>query len=310
MADQPPRLATRLEEYVPGNVDKNGEVIEKVLSRGKACVIYETPVALRVEIDSDASQTNFNYVQILPLLTRVRNLQAGRFASSDSLKAEIARAVLVALNGKLEDAKQMFTAQRRRLVALHNLHGRLEYLGAGVAVALLLGIVVTVAWLFHVPAPPTPTGPEAGALLLLKVAWAGTLGGVMSVYLGIRKIDIETESTWILHAIVGASRIVFALCAAILAYFAVGAVSQFLGLNPAGNEAALFTLGIAAGFSETWVPNLMRALQHRAAPEREPAAPGEEAGREKVSTRTPREIDYSTTHAADGELLPPSAPGM
>jgi len=309
MADHPSKLATRLEEYLPGHVDKNGEVIGKVLTRGISCVIYETPVAVRVEIDSDAAQTNLNYIQILPWLTRVRNLQAGRFASSDTLKAEIARALLVALNGKLEDAKQMFTAQRRRLIALHHLRGRLEYLGAGVAVALLLGIVVTVAWLFHTPVPP-PAGPEAGALLLLKVAWAGTLGGVMSVYLGIRKIDIETESTWILHAIVGASRIVFALCAAILAYFAVGAATQFLGLNPAGNEPALFTLGIAAGFSETWVPNLMRALQHRAAPEREPAESGQEAGREPAPARTSRKLDYSTTHAADADLLPPSAPGM
>ncbi|MFI5400055.1 MAG: hypothetical protein ACHQZQ_03260 [SAR324 cluster bacterium] len=290
MAEHTLKHAATLDEYVAGNADRNGEVIDKVFTRGKSCVIYETPTALRVEIDSNAGQTNLNYFQILPSLTRVRNLQAGRFGNSESLKFEIARAVLVALNGKLDDAKEMFDHQRQRLIALHNLHCRLEYLGAGVAVALLLGIGVAVAGLFHSPPASPPASPALDALLLLKVAWAGTIGGVMSVYLGIRKVEMQTESTRLLNVIVGASRIVFAFCAAMLAYFAIASIALLFGLNPAGNEPAMFTLGIAAGFSERWAPGLMYALQPRATADPEPK--------------------YSITRAPDANLLPPSAPGM
>ena len=307
MADHTSKPANSLDEYVAGNVDRNGEVIEKVYTRGKSCVIYGTAGALRVEIDPDAGQTNLNYVHILPALTRVRNLQAARFNRNESLNSEIARAVLVALSGRQDDARHMFADLRRRLLALQNLRGRLEYLAAGASVAVLLGLVVLVAWAFHVP-PSPPAVAEAGAYLLLKVAWAGTLGGLMSVYLGIRKIDIEVETTWIVNSIVGASRVVFACCAAVLVYFLVAAVSTLIGLNPAANDPLMFTLGIAAGFCEMWVPNLMRALHQRRASDT--TGTNSRPGGESEPAPMTRESDYAMTHAPNADLLPPSAPGL
>ena len=78
--------------------------------------------------------------------------------------------------------------------------------------------------------------------------------------IGIGKLEIDPYADWRINALAGVSRIAIAVLASTFIYFAMGAgwfFSSFRELSP----YAIYAMAIVAGFSETFVPNIIRNVE-------------------------------------------------
>ena len=207
-------------------------------------------------------------------LSEIYGLQQGRLACRESINREIARAIMLALEDKPDVAQAILDHLRVRLVRMRNIEGRAAYLGAcmgamlialAVLVAALLAADAEVAWLDRTIFPLL--GPD---LLLLKVAVCGALGAFLSVCLSIEQLEIDPETPRKVNRISGITRLVIGMAASLIVYLAISAgvvLADGLSLQvPDGGRlsskvsAGIFLLAVTAGFSEVFVPNILRRV--------------------------------------------------
>lgn len=205
-------------------------------------------------------------------LSVIYGLRQGRLACRESVNREIARAIMLSLEGQKEEAQSILTHLKTRMVRMRNIEGRASYLGACMGFMLLALLTLVVAstagadgWLASSIVPLL--GQE---MLLLKVVVCGALGAFLSVCISIEKLEIDPETPGKVNRISGITRLVIGMSAALIAYLAIGAglvLSDGLKPSPGadGTLAAEVTAGILffavlAGFSEAFVPNILRRV--------------------------------------------------
>ncbi len=192
-------------------------------------------------------------------------LRSGLVWGGESVDREIARAISQALDGNVENAKRILTAVRGRLRNLRTLRGRLEYQTGSLAMTLLALVG------FLVVAPPllsNQDGSSFSPLLLAQVAACGGLGGFLSVAIGIRRVEIDPDAHWIVNGLAGALRIVIAVIGSIFVYCAIASELILGNLSLQASTAGIFAISIAAGFSETFVPNVLQQVTQGGTPQK------------------------------------------
>lgn len=131
-------------------------------------------------------------------------------------------------------------------------------------------------------------GPD---LLLLKVIVCGALGAFLSVCLSIGQLEIDPETPRKVNRISGITRLVIGMAARLVVYLAIGAglvLADGLSLEVAEGQqlsakvtAGILLLAVVAGFSEVFVPNILRRVggdngtATNGEPTRDPAQGGE-----------------------------------
>lgn len=214
------------------------------------------------------------YALIHRHLTEIYGLQQGRLACREPVNREIARAIMLALEDRSEDARSILNHLRARLLSMRNIEGRASYLAAcmgSMLTALVALVVVSLAadaeqpWLKSTIVPLL--GPD---LLLLKVIVCGALGAFLSVCLSVEQLEIDPETPRKVHRISGITRLVIGMAAGLVVYLAIGAglvLADGLSLEvPHGERlsakvtAGILLLAVVAGFSEVFVPNILRRV--------------------------------------------------
>jgi hypothetical protein len=87
-----------------------------------------------------------------------------------------------------------------------------------------------------------------------------------SVAIGLRKLDVDLDTKWWVNATYGLIRLTIAILSAIVLYLLI---KSDLILQPLFSDSfpqapfAFYALSVAAGFSETLVPNILRRTEER-----------------------------------------------
>ncbi len=251
--------AQKLEEVVKGNLDKRGREILDVFWAKKQYVIFQHSSGISPHFSDDeevANQQLVRYGEIGPLLTKVYALRSGAIWRGESIDREIARGISRALEDDVETAKLILSEVRDRLRNLRTIRGQLEYQLSSFVVALLVVMCLGVALLLL----DNQAVSSLASLRLLEVAGCGALGGFLSVSVGIRKVEIDPDADWRVNSISGASRIVIAIIGSIFVYLAIVSGLILGNLSTGTTDASVYAISIAAGFSETFVPNVLRQI--------------------------------------------------
>jgi hypothetical protein len=249
----------RLEEVKKGGLDKRGREILDIYWSTKDYVIFRHPSGISPHFSDDnevAQRQRKAYGDIGPLLSAVNALRSGAIWRGESIDREIARAVSQALDGNVENAQRILSAVQGRLHNLRTIRGRLEYQLGSLVVALLVVASLGIALLL----PDAHEEPLVSLLRLVQVASCGALGGFLSVSIGIRKLEIDPDADWRINGISGASRIVIAMIGSIFVYFAIVSGLVLGNLSIEASNVGIFAISIAAGFSESFVPNILRQM--------------------------------------------------
>ena len=196
------------------------------------------------------------YSSIGPQLSKVNALRSATVWRAASIDREIARAIYQSLEGDLKNAAATLDGVRTRLENLINIQGRLQYQTSCFLTVVLFAILYLAVSLLFANELVT----LLSAARFASVAMFGALGGFLSISTSLKTLTIDPDSDWRINAIAGASRIIIAVIGSIFVYLMIVAKLALTGLNLLDSDAGIYAISIAAGFSEKFVPNLLRGL--------------------------------------------------
>jgi hypothetical protein len=250
------------DDFRVGRSDNAGETIVRIYYKTRNTVVYRTKKSIHLDVDEDfegSGQLLANHANIYPELARVYSLLPENLTWVEAINRQIARSIAQNLKGHTVEAKQMLQHAEERIRRLKVINGRLQYAisSLAVAVAAVVGLIVSSAL-----AKANAETFTTEIIPYWHIAGFAAMGGFLSVALGFRNLDIDVDANWFTNCLVGASRILIAILAAVFAFLLVrsGVVLNILSHTDKSSEYGWYALAMAAGFSERLVPNIMDNL--------------------------------------------------
>lgn len=238
-------------------VDNDGSNIERIYYKSVEYVVYRTRNAIRIDFDDDLpSLKNYsdNHHKLGVQLARIYSWLPESLSWSEPINRQIARAIVVNIMGREDDAKQMLDHAEVRIKKLKEIQGKLQYtLSSFAVVAVMLTLLII-----------SQSVCKGGHAIYIAVAFCGALGGVLSVATGYGSLDIDIDATTATNCLIGASRIVIAMSASVFMYFAITSEVLLAFLGKLDSNAGIFLASIIAGFSERMVPNILSKMAESA----------------------------------------------
>jgi len=212
-----------------GERDNAGEVVERIYYKSPEYVVYRTAKAIRIDFNDKSPKIKTyraNHGKIGVELARIYSWLPEKLTWSEPINRQIARALSENAQGLHKDAKQMLAHAETRIKSLKTINGRLQYTISSFAMAGILLLLMHCLGSYQYE-----QGTQCSAYYhFSKISFFGALGGVISVSLGFPKLEIDIDANWITNCLIGASRIIISVAAAIFSYFAItsGVAFSFL----------------------------------------------------------------------------------
>ncbi|RYE26689.1 MAG: hypothetical protein EOP45_03480 [Sphingobacteriaceae bacterium] len=252
----------RMSSFFVGKKDPIGNEITFVYILADEFVIYEIKTiniteSLKVRIDTlqeeDLNGIITNFAGIRADFTEFKGI-IYKIQNYSSYKSIAAHLISHALNGQVEDAKNKFAELNKTINFQYaeQFNYRLYYLITALCFVLLNIIVSVIIYLTHILDSSLHLRD-----LIFSVA-GGSIGGFISLSRKLKEMIFEKDVKRYLFVAYSLERIFISMLAAIVAYSAIqsnlifGVIKQLKH-----NIFGYIIFSIAAGFSETLVPNLL-----------------------------------------------------
>ena len=251
-----------------GESDPSGHEVEEIYSDTELFCIYKAGGIVRYVLPSNYAQAKklrMPYYEISALKSGIERLRHKEgISETDKLYAEreLARGIAQLFEErKADNAKVALTEVQLWLEDILRNKFRKKYITSNIftliALAVVFGTIIGF-YPFTLPEEFMPIKTDVAAAYSAYCLF-GALGSFMSVLLGIRNINLEADlDTWD-HYFAGASRIMIGVIGAVVLALALD--SHFLSPGFSTNTPTpqgYYFLSIIAGFSETFVPNILR----------------------------------------------------
>ena len=82
----------------------------------------------------------------------------------------------------------------------------------------------------------------------------------MSISLGFSRLEIDLDATNQTNRLIGCSRVIIAISAAIFSYFAIKSEIAFTFIAKSPEHYGLYMIAMMSGFIERLIPNMMNNL--------------------------------------------------
>lgn len=247
-------------DYLVGDKDNDGNEIKKIYAKFPEFAVYRTKNAIRIEINDDHPKTELTITRHMKIsvdLGRIYSWLPEELNDSEPVNRQIARAMTTNAAGNLEEAQKLLKHAEERILKTKTLAGRLDYTGSAFAlVAILTAITLTIACLVG----------QGEVRTLLYVILSGSLGGLLSISLGFSSLEIDLDATHKTNKLIGYSRVIIAICAAVFSYFAIKSEIAFTFIAKSPDNYGLYMIAMISGFIERLVPNMMNNLANNDKP--------------------------------------------
>jgi hypothetical protein len=237
-------------DYKLDGLDNDGKKIVKIYAKALGYVVYRTDKSIRLDIDDDHPKLEEyadNHYKLGIQLAKMYSLLPEDLSSTESINRLVARAMAMNVAGHCDDAKIVLKHAEKRLVKLKTIKGRLQYTESAFFLAVLIYIISILPCF-------------ADYKLFLQVVVCGALGGVLSIVIGYRSLNIDIDADPTTNRLIGMSRIIIAAIASIFIYFAIKSKMIFAFIDEQPDYYGLYTFAMVAGFIEMFVPNIMNNL--------------------------------------------------
>jgi hypothetical protein len=231
-----------------------GPKIKRIYVKTAEYVIYGTKRGVKYYIaDEHLPKDKRIYfkrlLEIGPELDKVISLQPKSVKSVESINKQVARSMCQGFEDKIEAAKDLLVDAKERLIRLRCLQGRLHYFFSAFVLALApFAFLLSIKFFNFFSGIP-------GIEIYAKIMTFGALGGFLSVSLNVWQLEIDLDATRRFNFAAGCSRIFISIAAAIFVYYAIKA-KLILGTLEE-NDFGTYVAAIVAGFSESFVPNII-----------------------------------------------------
>jgi len=163
-----------------------------------------------------------------------------------------AQAYKVLLDGDYTTGAKIFSSTIRGVEQSLKRRSRRAYLAGGLGVTAAILVSLGALYKFsHL----SPTGLRIWLSLLLA-----SMGGFMSMSMGIKNISVDHRERYSANAFVGCLRIVIALISGTVAYLLVESKIVFAFLGDQTDGYGFLVVPFMAGFVESFVPNVLKQM--------------------------------------------------
>jgi hypothetical protein len=246
-------------DFKLGEADNTGEVIERIYEMCPDFVVYRTSKSVRIYFDDERNNVESfvsNHSKVSVELAKIYSLLPDRITRIESINRLIARALSTNAAGDHEEAKVMLSHAGARILKLRIISGRLQYTFSSFGVASLTFVVMLLLNYFQ--SSFNSWGTDVS--VFSNIAFCGALGGIISVSLGFSKLEVDIDADYVTNCLIGSSRIVISIAAAIFSYFALKSGVAFSFLADGDKPLGIYVVAMIAGFSEMLIPNIMTNL--------------------------------------------------
>ncbi|SEC73148.1 hypothetical protein FIV41_14680 [Pseudomonas marginalis] len=241
-------------DYKIGARDNDDVKIRKIYAKHPGWVVYRTDSAIRIDIDDkdpDILLYAENHYKLAADLARIYSWLPEKLSGTESINRLVGRAITTNIVGNTEVAKNILMQAEGRLFKLKTIQGRLQYT---LSAFLLVAILLLLSGIYGFQSAP----------LLLNIALCGALGGVLSIALGFSKLEIDLDASKFVNCLIGCSRILIAITAAIFSFFAIKSNIAFSFVEKSPENTGYFMVAMISGFIEMLVPSIMSNLAKEA----------------------------------------------
>lgn len=261
----------KLQSIVVGGKDRDGYIIKEVYSRGDEYVIYEVEsddiaksIVLRILTKTPTDTTGIiaNYNKVRAKFGEVRGLLY-KASKESCVKLRIAQTITEALHGHPDDAIKEFDELEDEINKDYKdlFDNKLHFLTITMALCVLNIVAAYFTYLYF---GKNWWGQFPHVTRCIYVATSGSIGAIISIFSRVKDLSFEKGIDSAMYFAYGAERIIVAMFAAVIVYFAIQADIAFSFLNklPFPVYGYVFA-GCLAGFSESFVPNLLIKFEEK-----------------------------------------------
>lgn len=252
-------------KYKNGDACETGQIIETILGQSTVAVVYTTKDRFMrweyFENNGDLPDSHLPAVSCFDaLLGDIVVSVPARYQSR--AEEELGSALFAALdNADSSQHLQCFDTVKRYIKAVATQHARFVYVITGFGVALLLVLAGAGAYFII-----GQRFPDLKLLLLAGVG--GGLGALLSILFRADNLDLDSRAHAKYLAFQGASRVALGVLFGAL-FVAARRANLVAGAIPEAAEPML-VCSVVAGFSERFVPEIMRSIESLGSSKGEP----------------------------------------
>lgn len=257
----------RINSYIIGSKDSSGNIIKRIFAKGDEYLIYEIKTdqisdSIKVLIDTkveDDSRPLEYFYSVREKFTKLKGLLF-KVVDDTSIKARISHILSHAITGNPDEANKFFEnlIEEINIEYKNQSNHRIRYLLTTMSI-LIIGILISIyiyytdLFLDHIQ-----------LRYLILISTASSVGGFISVAGKLHRMVFEKDVNHLLYILYAVERILIALLAGVVIYFAIKSNLVFGFINTISKPIyGYLVFSAVAGFSETFVPNLLINLSKK-----------------------------------------------
>lgn len=250
------------DEYKVGGKNRFGRTISEIFAREQGkYVIYTCTDIPEINIDG-STETQERLSKISSPLSKIDSLTVNDIKKYKFINEQIAYAMINAIEGNVEEATLILNNLEKKVIKIRVLNGRIHYLlGSGILPVLCILISLFLALNYNLINDPV----RKEIIFIVFVSTFGSIGGFLSISVKMNNLDIDSDSGFFSNFAAGMLRLLIAICGSIFILLVIKS-NLLLGVlnDKTTSKYVFFALAFVAGFSETFVPNVINKLEDQA----------------------------------------------
>jgi len=197
-------------QFRVGQLDNSGVTVDRIYVQRADYVVYRTTGAIYIEYDHELEGIDTYYdlnAKILRYTSKVTSILPTDLNTCEGLSKQVARAVATNLRGETAIAIEMLEEADVRIRRFKLLQGRMHYTISSLVTTV---VVLLIGYLHYLILPE-----DRRVVTYWDIVSCGAMGGFLSVVMGFRRLAIDVDANFLTHCLVGSSRILIAMVAAV-----------------------------------------------------------------------------------------------
>jgi hypothetical protein len=240
-----------------GSLDAYGNKILRIFhDLPEKYVIFETD-KLEINIQGDTSAL-VGKIKIHELMAKISDYRVNVPSIRKRYNSPQAHALRLALDGDDNGCERALQGILESIPRYLTRRSQLTYVLGSVILLFAALVLYGVSWKFGLI-------NAFGVRIYTSIVFAA-MGGVMSVAIGLRKLELDLHESLEVNAFYGALRVFIAMIAGVIMLFLIESKIALSFLqDPAASPNGYSIAAFLSGFSEMLVPNLMKKMDEKAA---------------------------------------------
>lgn len=228
-----------------------GEIINSIFSSTERYLIFEGNNSGTVTVATNDPDLRANCSKISSKISLITGYLVTK-AEMRKFVDRIGLAYSEAIESNFEIANEICDTMIKDIILLKKNKGRFSYLATCLMFVIFFVILSYLQSKFSIE-------PLFDPYLTIMVFSA--IGGFFSVALNINKIEIDIDDFSLFHFFNGGLRILISILAGVIIYVLIKSELIIPSLINEQNNHVFYLLAVLAGFSESYIPNLLKKIE-------------------------------------------------